>query len=62
MSFIFPPSLPHRNSIVKYMVNGTMINEALENGKRKTGQDCAEVYRDCKLDKDMVLQMFKKLM
>lgn len=50
------------NSFVKYMVNGTQINEALEVGKRKTGEDCAVVYKDCKLDKDMVLQMFKKLM
>lgn len=50
------------NSFVKYMVNGTQINEALVVGKRKNGQDCAETYRDCQLDKDMVLNMFKKLM
>lgn len=50
------------NSFVKYMVNGTQINEALDIGKRKNGQDCGEVYKECKLDKDMVLQMFKKLM
>lgn len=54
--------LPSSNSFVKYMVNGTQINEALDIGKRKNGQDCGEVYKDCKLDKDMVLQMFKKLM
>lgn len=58
------PSLPPQcsNSFVKYMVNGTQINEALDIGKRKNGQDCGDVYKDCKLDKDMVLQMFKKLM
>lgn len=44
------------------MVNGTQINEALVIGKRKNGQDCGEVYKECKLDKDMVMQMFKKLM
>lgn len=50
------------NSFVKYMVNGTQINEALQTGKRRNGQDCNEVYKECKLDKDMVLQMFRKLM
>lgn len=44
------------------MINGTQINEALKIGKQKNGQDCTEAYSDCKLDKDMVMQMFKKLM
>lgn len=50
------------NSIVSYMLDGTAIKDAIENGKNPTGRDCDSIYPACPLDRQAALQMLKKFM
>ncbi|XP_059610942.1 uncharacterized protein LOC132257903 [Phlebotomus argentipes] len=51
-----------RNSIVEYMLDGTPIKEALENGRSDRVAKCEILYPGCKLDQDSLLQMVKRFM
>lgn len=52
----------NRNSIVDYMLDGTAIKDAIENGKNPTGRDCDSIYPACPLDRESALQLLKKFM
>lgn len=52
----------NRNSIVDYMLDGTAIKDAIENGKNPTGRDCDTIYPACPLDRESALQLLKKFM
>ena len=51
-----------RNSIVDYMLDGTAIKEAIENGKNAAGRDCDLIYTACPLDRQSALDMMKKFL
>jgi DM4/DM12 family len=50
------------NSIIDYMLEGTAIKDAIENGKNPTGRDCDSIYPACPLDRQSALQMMKKFL
>jgi DM4/DM12 family len=50
------------NSIIDYMLDGTAIKDAIENGKNPTGRDCDSIYPACPLDRQSALQMMKKFL
>ncbi|XP_055589468.1 uncharacterized protein LOC129741723 [Uranotaenia lowii] len=49
------------NSLVDYMLDGTAIKEAINNGKKQTARSCDELYKSCPLDRKSALQVFKKM-
>jgi hypothetical protein len=58
MSFFFY----FRNSIVDYMLEGTAMKDAIENGKNPQGRDCEVIYPACPLDRQSAMQMLKKFL
>lgn len=50
------------NALVEYMLNGTAIKEALQNGKNLDGDTCEKIYSFCPLTKEQSLQIFSKLL
>lgn len=51
-----------RNSIVEYMLDGTPIKEALENGRNDKVNKCEIIYPGCHLDQETLLQMLKRFL
>uniref|UniRef100_A0A1B0D3X5 Uncharacterized protein n=1 Tax=Phlebotomus papatasi TaxID=29031 RepID=A0A1B0D3X5_PHLPP len=51
-----------RNSIVEYMLDGTPIKEALENGRNDKVNKCEIIYPGCRLDQETLLQMVKRFL
>jgi hypothetical protein len=58
---LIPNFLPS-NSIVDYMLDGTAIKDAIENGKNPTGRECDSIYLACPLDRQSALQMLRKFL
>lgn len=50
------------NALIEYMLNGTAVKEALENGKNLDADACDKIYSSCPLDKEQTLQILSKLM
>lgn len=50
------------NALIDYMLNGTAVKEALENGKNLDAEPCEKIYSSCPLNKDQTLQILSKLM
>ncbi|CRL07416.1 CLUMA_CG020389, isoform A [Clunio marinus] len=50
------------NSIIDYVLDGTAIKDAIENGKNPTGRECDSIYQACPLDRQSALQMMKKFL
>ncbi|CAD7090208.1 unnamed protein product [Hermetia illucens] len=51
-----------RNSLVDYMLDGTAIKEALENGKNVSGKECDVIYSQCPLDSTSAMKIVTKLL
>uniref|UniRef100_A0A1B0CDQ5 Uncharacterized protein n=2 Tax=Lutzomyia longipalpis TaxID=7200 RepID=A0A1B0CDQ5_LUTLO len=51
-----------RNSIVEYMLDGTPIKEALENGRNDRAGTCETLYPGCRMDQETLLQMVKRFL
>lgn len=51
-----------RNALVEYMLDGTAVKEALENGKNLNADNCDKLYAGCPLDKQQSLQVLSKLL
>jgi hypothetical protein len=49
-----------QNSIVDYLLDGTAIKEAIENGKNIDGRDCDVIYMACPLDRKAAIDMMRK--
>lgn len=52
----------YRNALVEYMLDGTAIKEALQNGKNMQERDCDSIYPGCPLDKTTINNMLTKLL
>lgn len=53
----------HSNALVDYMLDGTAIKEAIENGKNLNGvKDCDSIYPGCPLNKEQTLNIIGKLL
>lgn len=50
------------NALIDYMLNGTAVKEALENGKNLDAEPCDKVYSSCPLDREQMLQILAKLL
>lgn len=51
------------NALVDYMLDGTAIKEAIENGKNLNGvKDCDTIYPGCPLNKEQTLDIIGKLL
>nr|XP_036674668.1 uncharacterized protein LOC108010916 [Drosophila suzukii]XP_036674669.1 uncharacterized protein LOC108010916 [Drosophila suzukii] len=50
------------NALVDYLLDGTAIKEALEQGKRSNDRACEEVYSNCPLDSKSATDILMKLM
>lgn len=51
-----------RNSLVEYMLDGTAMKQALENGKNLNAESCEKLYAGCPLDKQQSLAVLSKLL
>ncbi|GAB0097693.1 uncharacterized protein DMENIID0001_133590 [Sergentomyia squamirostris] len=51
-----------RNAIVEYMLDGTPIKEALENGRSDRAGKCEVLYPGCRMDQESLLQMVKRFL
>lgn len=47
---------------IEYMLNGTAVKEALENGRNLDADACDKIYSSCPLDKEQTLQILSKMM
>lgn len=52
----------YRNALVEYMLDGTAIKEAVDNGKSIDGRDCDSIYPGCPLDRQSSMQVLTKLL
>lgn len=52
----------NRNSLVDYMLGGTAIKEAIDNGKNQNGRECDSIYQTCPLDRQSTMQLLKKFL
>lgn len=50
------------NALIDFMLNGTAVKEALENGKNLDADACEKIYSSCPLDKQQSLQILSKLL
>lgn len=51
-----------RNSLVDYIIDGTAIKEAVENGKNLNGRECDLMYPSCPLDKKSAMNLLNQLL
>lgn len=52
----------YRNALVEYMLNGTAIKEAMDNGKNMKSRECDAIYPGCPLDRTTVNNMLTKML
>lgn len=50
------------NSLVEYLLDGTAIKEALENGKKINGKECEVIYSSCPLNSKTAMDVVTKLL
>lgn len=50
------------NALIDFMLNGTAVKEAIENGKNLDADPCDKVYSSCPLDREQMLQILGKLL
>uniref|UniRef100_A0A1A9WV82 Protein anoxia up-regulated n=1 Tax=Glossina brevipalpis TaxID=37001 RepID=A0A1A9WV82_9MUSC len=51
-----------KNSLIDYLLDGTAIKEALENGKNINTKPCDQLYATCPLDSKKLTHMLMKLL
>lgn len=51
-----------RNSLVDYIIDGTAIKEAVENGKNLNERDCDLLYPACPLDKKSAMNLLNQFL
>lgn len=49
------------NALIEYMLDGTAVKEALENGKNLNADPCEKLYPNCPLDRQQAMQVLSTL-
>lgn len=52
----------HSNPLVDYMLKGTAVKEALENGRNVKGRDCDTLYPACPMDRNTINGVLNKFL
>lgn len=52
----------YRNSMVNYIIDGTAIKEAVENGKTENGIDCDQIYSGCPINQQSAMAILTNML